>query len=259
MVQLREQRPAVREFHNFAQIHDRDAMGQVLHRRQIMTDEQQRQTELVLQIDKKIDDLCLDRNIQSRHRFIANDQIRARRQRPSDADPLPLATGEFVREPVDGVPRKTDLVHQRRDLFGQVLAAVRHPKIDQRLSQNVAHLHPRIEAAKWVLEHHLHPLAHHTQLARRHVVDALAVQIDLAVRQPEQPQDRLANGRFAAAGFADERQCLASVDGKRYSIDGIDLSSHSSKQAATNWKMLLENIDLKQRTLGGHIAAFGPA
>ena len=67
-------------------------MGQMLDRRQIMTNEQQRQPEFVLQIHQQIDDLRFDRNVQRGDRLIADDQIGARRQRPRDADPLPLAS-----------------------------------------------------------------------------------------------------------------------------------------------------------------------
>ena len=43
----------------------------------------------------------LDRHVQRRHRLVAQDHLRPRRQRPCDADPLPLTARELVRVAVD--------------------------------------------------------------------------------------------------------------------------------------------------------------
>ena len=55
------------------------------------------QSKLSLQIRKQIDDLRLNGNIQRRHRFVGDDQLRLQRQRPGDPDPLPLPAAELVR------------------------------------------------------------------------------------------------------------------------------------------------------------------
>ena len=81
-------------------------MRQVLDDRQVVADEQQRQAELVLQIDQQVDDLRLHRNVQRRHRLVADDQVGAGRQRARDADALALAAGEFVRIAADRVARQ---------------------------------------------------------------------------------------------------------------------------------------------------------
>jgi hypothetical protein len=47
-------------FHDPAQIHDRNAMSDLAHHREIMRDEQVRQTTLVLEIREQVQDLCLD-------------------------------------------------------------------------------------------------------------------------------------------------------------------------------------------------------
>ena len=260
-MRLCEQGPPVRKLHDLAEIHDSDPMSQVFHRRQIVADEQQRQAQFVLQIRQQVDDLRLDRDIQGRDGLITDDQIGARRQGPGDADALALAAGEFVRKAVDRVARQTDFVHQRLNLFDQVAAAIDHAEIDQRFGQDIPDLHPRVQTAERVLEHHLHPLAHHSQLACLHVVDTLAVQINLAVGQLEKTQDRLADGGFAAAGFANQGQGFAAADIERYAIDGIDLGGDAAEQATVDGEMLLEVVDFEQGTFNSldHAGTVCPA
>ena len=52
--------------------------------------------DLLLQLPQKIDDLRLHGHIQSGHRLVANNKLRFQRQRPGDADALPLPAGKFV-------------------------------------------------------------------------------------------------------------------------------------------------------------------
>ena len=53
-----------------APVHHRHLMGQVLDHRQVVADEQVRQSELVLQIQQQVDDAGLDGHIERRHRFV---------------------------------------------------------------------------------------------------------------------------------------------------------------------------------------------
>ncbi len=72
-------------------------MADVLDHAQIMRNEKIGQVILVLQVHHQVDDLRLNRNIQRRDRFIADDQVGVQRQCPCDADALALAAGKFVR------------------------------------------------------------------------------------------------------------------------------------------------------------------
>jgi hypothetical protein len=56
-----------------------------------------------------------------------------------------------------------------------------------------------------------------------------------------------------AAGFADERQGLATLDLKGHAVHGIDPVGLAAEQAAADRKMLLEVVDLEER--GAHAAA----
>ena len=80
-----------------AEIHHRDAVGDVLHHREIVRDEDVGEAEPVLQIAQQIDDLRPDRDVERRDRLVADDELRLDRERAGDGDALALAAGEFVR------------------------------------------------------------------------------------------------------------------------------------------------------------------
>ena len=84
------------DFHQFAKIHDADARRDMLDDRDRVRNKKVGQSELLLQICQQIDDLCLNRYIESRHRLVRHNQFRFQCQSSSDADSLPLAAAEFV-------------------------------------------------------------------------------------------------------------------------------------------------------------------
>src|SRR4029077_1456190 len=91
------------------------------HHRQVVRDEQVRQLELFLQVLEQVDDLRLDRDVQSRNRLIANDERRGNRQSTSDADALALTPRKLVRIPVGEVRiqphQPQQLLHARPPLL----------------------------------------------------------------------------------------------------------------------------------------------
>src|SRR4051794_6516536 len=89
----------------------------MLDYREIVRDEQVRDLSLFLKIVEQVQNLRLDRHVQRRHRLIAYDEVRRQRQRPSDADALPLPAAEFVR--VSGGIRRVepDALQQARHEF----------------------------------------------------------------------------------------------------------------------------------------------
>ena len=105
-----------------AEIHHRDAVADVLDHREIVRDEQVGELPLALQVLQQVDDLRLDRDVERRHRLVADDQLGPERQRAGDADALALAARELVR--VVGHLRRpqADAREQRRDLLRALLA-----------------------------------------------------------------------------------------------------------------------------------------
>ena len=51
-------------FHNLTQVHDRHAVGDVLHHRQIVGDKQVGQAKFLLQVVQQVDDLALDGDVE---------------------------------------------------------------------------------------------------------------------------------------------------------------------------------------------------
>src|SRR5688572_16379480 len=106
---------ALGNFHNFAQVHDRYPVADMLDHPQVMRGKQVGQMHLLLQLLKQIDDLGLNRNIQSRYRLITDNKLGTDTQRPSDADALPLTPAELMRITVIMVLAQTDLTKQFDD------------------------------------------------------------------------------------------------------------------------------------------------
>ena len=62
--------------HKVSQIHNANRIGNMLHHTQIVGNKQVSQLILLLQIFQKIDDLCLNGHIQSRHGLVADHELR---------------------------------------------------------------------------------------------------------------------------------------------------------------------------------------
>ena len=76
--------------HDAAEIEDDDPVAEVASSRQVMADEEHGKAELLLQRGKKLQHLRLDGHIERRDGLVGDDEIRLRRERPGDADPLTL-------------------------------------------------------------------------------------------------------------------------------------------------------------------------
>ena len=199
-----------------------------------------------MQVHQQIDDLRLDRHIQRRHRFVADDEFRAQRQGTRDTDALALATGKFMRIGVYQLGTQTHPFEQARDT---VLAfrASRHLVDCQRLADDLTSRHAWIKRRIRVLIDHLHllPVREHLRLIQ--VGDFIAFDNDLAIGGLEQLQQCPADGRLATAALADQAKGLAALDMERNTVDGMDMSGDAGEHTLMNREMLLEILDLEQR------------
>src|SRR5688572_27084858 len=82
--------PGRTNFHDLAEIDDRDAIGDPAHHGDVVRDEKQREAKLFLQVLEEIDDLRLYRDVERGHRLVRNHELRIDRQRARDSDPLAL-------------------------------------------------------------------------------------------------------------------------------------------------------------------------
>src|SRR5215469_2724702 len=74
------------------------------------------------------------------------------------------------------------------------------------------------------------------------------VELDRAGGRLDQAQYRPCNSRLAAAAFADQPQGFPLVDRKAHSVNRIDVSGGTAKQAFLDREMLLEPGDLDDRS-----------
>ena len=81
-----------------ADIHHRDAVGDVAHHRKVVGDEEEGQFQARLQLEQQVQHLRLDRDVERRDRLVGHDEARVGGERPGDADALALAAAEGVRE-----------------------------------------------------------------------------------------------------------------------------------------------------------------
>ena len=137
------------------------------HHREVVRDEQIGQPEPLLQVEHQVDDLRLDVDVERRDRLVGHDEIGLDRQRAGDRDALALAAGELVREARGPGSGQADEVEQfaapGRAPPRRVAA---HAVRDQRLGEDLADRHARIERRIGVLEDHLHAPAQRADLRR---------------------------------------------------------------------------------------------
>ncbi len=253
------QRPVVErllvgDLDQLAQIHHRDAVADVLHHGEVVGDEQIGEAEALLQILQQVDDLRLDRDVERRHRLVADDQVGIDGERAGDADALALPAGELVRIAPGMFGQQADDFQQLAPARGarRGVADLVHP---QRLGQDFADGHARIERGVGVLEDDLHVPAQPAQLVLVEVGDLLALEAHRARRRVHQAQDQASGGRLAAAGFADQRQRLAAGDLEADVLDGAHEADHlAADQAAADREMLDQAVDLQDRDIARGIA-----
>src|SRR6185437_9777873 len=163
MARVGEQFGLLRQFDDPSKIHHRDAVTDVGDHGKVMRDEEVGESVPALEIDKEVDDLGLDRHVERRYRLVAHDQAWFERQRPCDADALPLAAGELVRVVLHLIRSQSDLFEQLGNPIALLVTS--SDAVDaERLADNIAGSHPWIERGEWILENDLHGAPDRTQL-----------------------------------------------------------------------------------------------
>ena len=97
---------------DFAEIHHGDAIAEMAHHRQVVSDEQVGNAELVLDVFEEIHHLCLHRDVQCRDRLVGDDDAGIDRKGSRNTNPLALTAGELVRIPIDVVRVEPDDLEQ---------------------------------------------------------------------------------------------------------------------------------------------------
>ena len=257
---------AVRQLHQLAQVHNADAVGDMLDDAEVVGDKEIGKAHFPLQILEHIHHLGLDGNIQGGNRLIADDELRTHRQGPRDAHPLPLPAGKLVGVAV-GVLAVQAHPLQKGDNALPALLLTGAELVDiNGFPHNIPNGHAGVQAGVGVLEDDLHLPAEGEHIhggfhpafgaavfiqnrasvgvlegAPAAVVNHFPVVEDAAVGGLVEAEHGPAHGGLAAAGFSHQPQGLPLADEEGDVVHRLDpaalLAPSSSRE------ILLEMLD----------------
>ena len=244
---VRVRRPVVdvllrADLDDLAEIHHRDAVGDVPDEREVVRDEQIGEAEVALQRLEEVDDLRADRHVERRDGLVEDDHLRVEGERARESDPLALAARELVREAVRVFGAEAHRAQQLVDPAATLTALVEVVHA-QRLRHDLAHRHARVERCVRILEDDLQLAPHFAHAATAEVGDVLAVEKDLAVRRRQQLDHGAAERRLAAAGLADEAERLTRAQRQVDTVDGVDLADAPLEDPGGDREVLVEPVD----------------
>src|SRR5690349_13346848 len=119
----------------------------------------------------------------------------------------------------------------------------------ERLAQNLRHRHARIERGIGVLEDDLRLPAERAQFDVIEREQVTSLEADASRIGPDQPPHKTADGRFAAAGVADQRQRLAGLDMEAHAVNRPHERRRPAEQIARRREMFDEAGGFEE---GGH-------
>src|SRR5438093_437689 len=223
-----------------------------------MRDEQIGQLQFPLEIVEEVQDLCLDRHIEGRDRFVAHDQLRSERQRPSHTDPLTLAPREFVREPVVMLGVESDELHQFLNLALDLVASDDLVEMERRPDDASDGL-PGVERRVRILEDHLHLAADLAERLALQVRDVLPVEGDPSLARLVQACDHPGEGGLAASGLAYESDRLRRIDLEVDAVDRVHVADPLLEDdPSRDREVLLDALQLQQRFTAANRPRHGP-
>jgi hypothetical protein len=228
-------------FNDLSEIHDRNAMTHMLDDAEVMGDEEIRVTVASLKFLDEVEDLCLDRDIESRRRLIKDNELRARDQCPRNSNALPLATTEFMRVTIHMVFIESHFSEACSDPcndlfpFGKTvdLEGIPYGLLDQ---------HPRIKGRLGILKDDLEIPSHLSQILSPDLGDVHAVVENLSSIHLEKVQKEKADRGLSTPGLPNESQRFSLIDRQGDGIDRFQVFHLAPEKTAVNGK-ILDEID----------------
>src|SRR5713101_2595343 len=117
---------------------------------------------------------------------------------------------------------------------------------DERLFDDLARPHSRVERRIWILKDDLHFSPGQTEPRTGEIEDVLAANSDFAGRRFHEPQGAASGRRLAAAGFAHQAERLALVDREADVVHRLDDSTGAEETLAAP-EVLDEMADFNER------------
>ena len=127
----------------------------------------------------------------------------------------------------------------------------------QRLADDCADRHARIERGERVLEDDLHVAAERSERPGVELGDVAALEPDFARRRFDQPQDAAPGRRLTRAGLAHQPERLALGDVEADTVDRMHGLGLAGEEAAADLEVLGQVLHAQQRL--GHVAAASSA
>src|SRR4029450_9242112 len=135
-------------------------------------------------------------------------------------DALALAAGELGREPVVVLGVEADDLHQLLDPLLELLAVGKAVDLE-RVADDRPDPLARVQRRVRVLEDHLDLAPELAKLIALEVRDVLAVELDRALGDRQQPADQAGQGGLAPAGLADYAEGLATEHLQGDAVHGV--------------------------------------
>ena len=176
------------DLHDFSKIHDCDPITDIIDRTEPVSDKKQCQMQLLLQALQQIQDLRLNRHVQSGYRLITDDKFRIQGKSLCDPDPLTLSAGKLMRIPSQHVLWQSDHIKQPFQILlnGRLC---RYMMVQHRLGENFINMLARIQGRIRILENHLQlcaDLMHFPAFQSRYIASLI---INFPFRRRLQPDE----------------------------------------------------------------------
>ena len=175
-----------------AEVHDRDAVGDVAYRTQVVRDEEVCEIALALQALHQVHYLRLNRHVERGDGLVRDDEVRVGGEGARDADALPLPARELVRVSLEKARAEAHGLHQLAHARLALAPPAARPKVSIGSAIICADRHARVQRRVWVLENHLKVLALVAHLAPRELREIFAAEEHL-------PAGRLGQAQHGAA------------------------------------------------------------
>src|SRR5215831_19226106 len=255
MLGVEVERLARADLHDLPEVHHGDAVRHVQDDVEVVRDEEIGEAEASAQIHEEIQHLRLDRHVEGGHGLVSHDEARLEGQGRRDADALALAARQLVGIALGEGGMEPDHLQQLAD---QATAARRVVlAVDlERLRDDAAHAHPRIERAEGILEDDLHALPRFPQLVGSEPHEVPSLEADMARAGLDETQDQSTCRRLATARLAHETQGLPRLEDEAHAVHRPDDLTVTGQPLAAHVEMLGEAARLEER---GHQLTTGQA